>query len=200
MPLVEVVTPPASYDLTTLATVKEALGLTTSDHDSLLARLIAAASGAYVEVTNRWWAREQIRETFRGAGWNRTVLTRSPVISFDGFKIGGDVEDETELISESPETGLIGRAEGFPKAGTTPNIEITYTAGYVTRPINEATSDAIDLPADVEQAVVQAVGILFKRRDKIEVQSERIGDYAVTYRDSIQVLRDLGSSQIRFIV
>lgn len=63
--ILTVVTPASSYDLTTLAVVKDELGITDTNADATLTRWIAESSERIRAYTERDWGLETVTELFR---------------------------------------------------------------------------------------------------------------------------------------
>jgi hypothetical protein len=152
-----VIAPAETYDLTTLATVKDELSITTNVSDATLKRYISSASAAAAQYCNRVFPVEAVSDTFlkirdprRGLFYGRIEplqLSRWPVIA-----VASLIEDGTTLVEG---TGflvnyVIGSVTrlgltGLPVAWRHCDIVITYTAGYDP------------LPPDVEDAIVRMV-------------------------------------------
>lgn len=137
-----------SPDLTTLAAVKAALGITGTEEDLTLPPLITNASAAVAMACNRTLVAETVEQIFRSSGGRRgLVLARYPVASITSIIEGGLTlsADDYELDSDSGLVErLIGDRHSCWSSGT---ITVTYVAGY----------DIDEVPADFVQAVVTLV-------------------------------------------
>ena len=67
--IIEVVTPAASHDLTTLEIAKEELGIDTDENDARLARWIRETSVYIARHCNRTLVMETVTETWHGADY-----------------------------------------------------------------------------------------------------------------------------------
>jgi hypothetical protein len=93
--MLTVITPAATYDLTTLETVKDELSITGNDVDIRLARWIKETSGYIARWCNRVFGLEQVSEQWRAVDrWSvpdssaaprPLLLTRFPVVSIDSI-------------------------------------------------------------------------------------------------------------------
>lgn len=152
MSLITVLTAAETRDLTELATVKEALGITGVADDALLARLISAASRIIEDFTDRVFARELVTEKLGadkgelggGAGSPRMMLTRIPILMVDAVRFDGDPVDLETIEVENADAGFLFRREGFSETlierqeiervrtgRLEPLWEFDYTAGFV---------------------------------------------------------------------
>lgn len=194
--MLEVITPAASKQLTTLETVKSELGISDTGQDAFLSSLIDRASDAIVSFCGRPFAKESYRETLAGYGTNRLILSRTPVIAVSS--ITADSEDITDYLLEDPEAGILFRKRGwqwaptlgwnisFHPIGNSENLNFTveYTAGYVL-PGDEGTRT---LPHDIEQACIDMVKTLYSAGERDPaITGERIGDYQVSYAQGLPV-------------
>lgn len=168
-PVSSVVTPAGSYDLTTLATVKDELGLTTTTSDASLARYITAASKTAMQFCNRVFAVETVLDQFwpqRDPGVRIVVngpdplqLSRYPVVA---GQLGGVTENGVTLVENTDflcdyALGRLIRLDdlGYPTAWRQWPISAQYGAGFAT------------IPADVADAVIKLVSMRYfaKGRD-----------------------------------
>ena len=154
---VSTVTPPASYDLTSLTTVKSELGVSGSQSDAQLKRYISAASIAAEQFCNRDFVVEAVQDAFwpqRDAypvsipgGVSPLQLSRWPLVS-----LGAVVENAvtltigTDFIADMAK-GQLSRLDlsAFPKPWAALPITVSYSAGYAT------------IPPDIEDAVIRMI-------------------------------------------
>jgi len=168
-------------DLTTLTKVKTYLGISDSDSDTLLGTLIDAASKAIKNYCHDNFDSTEYTEYHDGPRTEDLVLKHRPIISItdiwddpdrdyeDGDKLDADDDDYVSYADE----GII-RAEAHTWNEGNKNIKITYTAGYTS------------IPADVDLSCQIQVAYWYNRADKgaDAADSERLGDYAITYAKS----------------
>ncbi|MEZ0060903.1 hypothetical protein ABIF26_006446 [Bradyrhizobium elkanii] len=176
-----VVTAVDSYDLTTLAVVKDELSITGGASDGTLRRYITSASAAAAQYCNRVFQVETVRDEFWPdrdcspvfGGLDVLQLSRWPVESVatlteSGAELGEDIDFRVE-----PKTGQVIRLDAAGNArrwGTCP-IVAQYDAGYPT------------VPADVADAVTRMVTKRFSAKGRdASLRSESIpGVRDVTY-------------------
>ena len=167
-----------SGDLTTLANAKEYLGLTNTVNDSLISRLISAASNFMQTWMSRTIALQTYNDVRNGMNGNRMVLLNQPIVSIISLGINGLVVpvrpplgpgasipppfgftfDDTSIML----TGYL-FCQGFQ------NVYITYTAGFATT------------PPDIEQACIDMIGDWFKYKDRIGKNSEGIEGQTISF-------------------
>ena len=169
-----VLVPAASYDLTTLATIKDDLAIPAADtsSDTTLARFITEQSALVAQYCNRVFPVETVRDTFfldrdpypyQVAGMQSDLqLTRWPVVAVTSvvetiaLGITNTLTEGTDFITD-PANGWLTRLDpntGAP-AGWSPNqYTVQYQAG-LTNP-----------PADLEMAVLRLVTARFKARGR----------------------------------
>lgn len=158
-------------NLTTLAKVKEWMGIKGDADDALLARLITAAS-AYIETwTNRTFASQAYSELRDGTGGQKMMFAETPVSAVSSVVVNG--------LPIPPYAGGTGAGYKFDASrvvlfGYTfgrghNNVELNYTAGY------SAT------PPEIEQACIELVSLRYKERDRIGHQSKSLVGETVTF-------------------
>lgn len=168
-------------DLTTLARVKEWLNIKPADtsQDSLLNRMITAASAFVESWLNRTFAITAYSELLDGTGGRRMGLGNYPILTVTKVQVG------TQLYSPAPAPGQLGYT--FDKNAITlnqacfvrdkNNVVIEYTAGYAS------------VPADIEQAVIEMIGLRFKEKDRIGVSSKTLAGETISFSQ-----KDMSSS------
>lgn len=149
----------ASYDLTTLATVKEELSISTNANDAALKRYISSASAAAAQYCNRVFAAETITDQFlpvpdpsfvifagriqplQLSRWP-VVMTAPPVVTENRIVLVAG----TDYLLD-PLAGSVTRLDpnGNPNSWRPYIITVSYTSGYVP------------IPLDVDDAVVRMV-------------------------------------------
>jgi hypothetical protein len=162
-------------NLTTLAYVKELLGITVATYDDVLTNRLAAASSAvraycghrftttaYVEYhDNDWWSAKLTLRQYPVT--SLTAVTIRPYEADAETYDGGDfIVTSYGAISPKPSSDV----EGFP-AGFQ-SVKVEYEAGAST------------VPADVQEATAMIVRSLYQQignADKAAYDSERLGDY-----------------------
>lgn len=185
-------------DLTLVATAAAELGLTVdATVTTVLERLIRVASDAIVKHCDRplHYAAAAV-EKLKGHGQPRLVLNRTPLVSVGSIAIDGGEVDADDYSLEDTEAGFIFRESGWQNTGqVSPGISqdflagteeavvvVTFAGGYVTP--YQASSLALTrtLPYDVEQACLETVTALYRRRGMDPtIASESMGDASVSY-------------------
>lgn len=174
--ILTVVSAAATYDLTTLETVKDELGITTTGSDQTLRRYIADASARIAAYCNRVFAFETVSELFtpdraiasgwgaaRGESWDSAwearMLWRArsilPLSRFPVVTIVSVVEDTSGVVLDpsyyevDAATGFLYRMnQGARTKWTANRTTVTYSGGYVL---------VSGLPRPLEQAAIDLV-------------------------------------------
>ena len=207
------------HALTTLQAVKDELGIMDSSKDSVLERLINAASEAIEQYCGRHFEYEQgVQETLAGTGGSRLVLSRIPVRAVTSVTVSGMPLDD--YVVEDPKAGILYRGAGWPWTarawagfisqdpliGTeSRDIVVTYDAGFVT-PQQEADSGGTltrDLPHAVEEACILTVVTWYLNRgENLSITSEGLAGVWVRYDRSVlpQPARELLAPYKRLVM
>ncbi|MEP7299158.1 MAG: head-tail connector protein [Burkholderiales bacterium] len=157
--------------LTTLENVRAWLNVTSTADDALLTRMIEAAS-AFIET---WLGRKILSanyvETRDGALGTRLITRNYPVTAVASVVSDGITIPLAASVSEHGYVfwpwGLALRGHGFTRGYG--NVVISYTAGYAS------------VPADIEQACCELVGLRYKERDRIGFVSKTLAGETVTF-------------------
>jgi len=179
-----------SRDLTTLSSVKEALGLTTTANDSQLDRLIKAASRVVEDYTGRTFAREVVTEKFGvdidefELGSARIVLSRRPVLTIQEIRYDGSAIDMSDVTLEDAEAGFVFRTGGFVstlierqniekvRTGTLKPIwEVDYSGGYVLPSFSALSSNFATTDVDISTDTFSISGHAFVDGDTVRFSS-----------------------------
>lgn len=124
--------------------------------------LINAASNAIETYCRRTFKANTYTDIKDGTGNTKLILKNYPIKSITSLKIYDSLV--TDFTFEG-DNGIVYRKSGWPLDEK--NIEINYTSGY----------DVI--PDDIELACIYLIKSLINEEQN--KQSERIGDYSVTY-------------------
>ena len=174
-------------DLTTLSALKGYLGQDESatSGDSLLMRLVSAASAAFISET----ANPVLRTTYTGETYNsRDVnpqsrylrLRQAPVESVTSVSLNGSAMTKRVAVGDGGwyQDGDGVRFEVQPgTAATWPvyglygwgDIAVTYIAGFAT------------VPSDVEQAVLEMAATEYRKRDRLGITSRSVQGETISY-------------------
>jgi len=179
-----------STDLTTVAAVKDSLGVASRKFDASISRLITAATSAIHAFVGHIYARQTYIETVNGSGHPILLLTNTPIISVT--EIICDSSPVTDYEIQDANSGMLFRRQGWdldawsgwattpyriPGTGGLP-YTVTYEAGYITPGLPDA-----DLPPHIEQACIETVVDWYRssKRDSA-IQSKKVGDLSITYK------------------
>jgi len=175
-------------DLTTTTYVKAHLGITVTTYDTLFAQLIAGLSAFVEKYTERTFANTDYTERLDGPGHYELFLTHYPVNSVATVKRNdGQVGNPSWSTVESQyyvlyaEAGYLYRELGFVTGHQ--NWQVAYSAGY--------GDDPADMPLDLQLAMANLVGYLYKQRTQQGVKGFRTGTFAVTYQDAAVAMEQL---------
>jgi hypothetical protein len=161
----------ATGDLTTLANVKQYLGITSSNDDALIARLVSSAS-QYVQT---WLNRTLVSTTYSEIRDGNSSYAMSPreypitgvssvtidtvvvPLAADATKSGYRFDSERVVLTD------YSFAKGYQ------NVVINYTAGYAT------------IPVEIEQATIEMIANVYRAKDRVGVSSKSIGGESVSF-------------------
>lgn len=152
-------------DLTTVAKVKDHLGAVAADADTVLGRLVTAASVAIQRYTNRDITQQAYTEVRDGTGGVRMLLRQYPA-----QKPASVVVDDVAILERTTALGAgwkfdgnrVVALNGFLFTRGFSNVVIAYTAGFAT------------VPADIELAANELVGLVFRQRGRIGDASKTV--------------------------
>ncbi len=195
-----VITPAASYDLTTLERVKREFDITGASDDKLLDDMIKEASSLTVSWCNRAFAEERVSEAVMGQDSLVLTVSRTPVTQIHAITCieDGSSVAATDYLVEDAGAGLIRHRQrpwersvgqfvglgGTALAGSAyRNFTVDYTGGY------SLPSFAVEnpsLPRDLERAVLEIIkGLYTGRQRDPSVKSEDFdGVYRVNYAEA----------------
>lgn len=158
-------------DLTSTADVKTYLGVTHSTDDTLIGRLVSAASQWFEAQTGRVFSSTSYDEVQDGCGGRVIVPSYYPLISITSLKVDG------VAITASTAYGVDGyyidgdviRLRGHYVSTGIGNVELAYVAGY------SAT------PKDVAQAVIEMASLMYRERTRVGQQTATISGESVNF-------------------
>lgn len=175
--------------------VKQYLGIASSNttDDSLLDALLLRTTKMIQAYTGRTLLQATYTdEKYDGDGERELLLTEYPLITLTSVYDSADRDfgDEDLLVEDDGITnegnyvivrkgfvenpGIIRRIDGVWSKGDQ-NIKVTYVAGY---------SDA-NIPKDLVQAQIDWLSYIYRNKDaRIGIDSYRLGQYSVTYRNN----------------
>lgn len=180
-----------AYALTTLARLKTYLDITGSGDDTLLETIIDSVTEFVENYCHRRFKKTTYTEEMysTGRGDKVIILKQYPVISTETFTLevrcsSLNEDDWDEIDSEYYHIhyaeGIIEGAGGYTFIKGVNKYRATYTAGYDFD--NSATFLSNTEAGDLELVVWMLCSVAYQRRKgDPSVESERIGDYSVTY-------------------
>ena len=169
------VDPVAPPGLVTLSVAKEWLNVTDTSQDTLITRLIQAASKAVGNFLNRPNLLSQTyTETYDGTDSKMLCPLNFPITSVASLSIDGNpVSQVTDFTTPgfrvTPTSLLLNGYQRFCRGKD--NVAITYTAGYTA------------IPDDMQQACLMTLQSMVQvQNNDLTIGSESTGGYSVTYR------------------
>lgn len=194
--MITVTTSSTGESLTTLAAVKEHLGIVGTSDDVHLGHLIERASAAIEAYCERRLFRQSYTETVPGYGGFILQLTHAPVRQVSTVLLRG--ETITDYAVEDPDAGWLYRERGWEwtktsawhladrivSGGELPLFSVAYQAGYLYAA--SASSEGRTLPADLEQAAIETVKTWHANAAvNPNLARRRIGPLEVEYRGTV---------------
>ncbi len=163
----------AAEDLTTLATVKQWVGIptgTTTD-DALIQDLITACSVFILSWMTRDIKSQSYTEYYDGVGGNRLFLANYPITAVASLSVDGlAIPAASSVLGPGYRfTNNIVSLNGYKFGPGDANILITYTAGFAS------------VPADLARAATEMVGYKYKEKDRIGVSSKTLASEVVSF-------------------
>ncbi|MBF3650512.1 phage head-tail connector protein [Burkholderia pseudomallei] len=176
----------AAGDLTTLANAKQWLNVpsTVTGDDAMLTRLVSAASQFVQTYLNRTIASAAYTEKHTGSGSNTLALPNYPITavsslairgvpiaaSADGVQVGYTFDDRfLYLIGNVGFSAFPNGADGqFPKWPPL-GVQVAYTAGFAAT------------PPEIEQAVLELIGLKYSDRNHFGQVSKSINGEVVSF-------------------
>jgi hypothetical protein len=162
----------AAGDLTDLATVKGWLSMTGTSDDGLLASLITACSAAIQSYLNRNFAQQAYTELRNGTGTSRMVVANYPLVSVQSVLVNGQAVQQssdgfTQYGWTFDDRGLTMIGDVWARG--TRNVQIIYTAGYAS------------VPLDIAQTCAEWVAFCYRERDRIGHASKSVQGETTAY-------------------
>jgi hypothetical protein len=163
----------------TLADVKDRLGESGAEHDTLLNRLIASLESLFDSYTGRHLIvpSADVTEYYSGRG-PLLQIRRYPVVSITSIKeavdydfTGADalVADTDYRIVNDGRNGIILRIYSVWDA-LSDSIQVVYKGGYCAAGVTPGEGETA-LPDDLREAAIEQATFFFKRRDDLGLSS-----------------------------
>ena len=172
---VTVVAVTAAAKICTLADVKDRLGETGTDYDTLIKQIIAAMGDRFDRYTQRQLIRPTVDLTEYYSGPGSCIHLRAyPVIEITSIKVSYDytfssesaltADSEYRLLSDG-RSGVIFRNNlNWPDQPDC--VQVIYRGGYVPAGQTPAAGET-SMPNDLREAAILQASYIFKRRDDI---------------------------------
>lgn len=179
----------AVYDLTTLQTVIDVLGLDTESDDTAdIEAQITFQSQVIASLLGRVLASQDVIETFWTDGSPLTMplpLRRYPVTQLDSVQIGGSEQDASTYQLDS-ERGLLWFVSDNVRTGQLANrkVQVTYTGGYILPDEAPAALASAVIELIREQRRRAALSVNSQGADTGTVRATQHGDTRVEYATS----------------
>ncbi len=169
----------AAARICTLTDVKDRLGLSTTDHDSMLCRLILNLEDIFNSYCSRTLILNSVDVTeYYTGGSAHLKLKRYPVVSITSIKVAVDYDftSATALTADSDYRLIDGGKKGILYRLYSnwyefdDSIQVIYKGGYCSAGQTPGSGE-FALPNDLREAAIEQVSFLFKRRDDIGLAS-----------------------------
>lgn len=166
------------YALTTLADVKEELGIASSNHtyDNKIRRKINQATEIIEGYTQQRFKRGDYTEEYDGTNESELVLTHRPVNSVASISTRQTATNEDDFDTMEAENYFFDGPAGILKSalsgfwGRYNRYKVIYNAGYDT------------IPADVSEACVVLAAYLFQHGTSGNIKRKKEGQREVEYQ------------------
>lgn len=180
----------STKNLARLTTAKEYLGITGTNDDAFIKKLITRVSIAIEQFTGRVFATETVTEKLAGFANTQMALSRRPIRAVSEVRFDGEVVANTEYELFDANAGLMFRTTGWHstlqfKSGVVPSLspgnerylwEFDYIGGF-DLPDFAAPTDPL-LPADIEMAALETIQSIFNKKGRDpNIKSKSIGRF-----------------------
>ncbi|MEE9200657.1 MAG: head-tail connector protein [Candidatus Brocadiales bacterium] len=165
--------------LTTVANVKEYLGVSGTSDDALLSRLVDWSTDLIHSYCRRVFTEASYDEYYDGDGTEGLLVNQFPVSTVTLLEVDG-VQKDTSSYLLYGQLGLIKVKSGkFPRGKK--NLRVQYSAGYAT------------LPNDLEQVAIELVSLKYydRGRNRLGVTAKDGVSYVPHLSDEIKLVLDL---------
>lgn len=165
--------------LTTVANVKQYLGISGSSEDALLSRLVDWATDLIHSYCGRIFPEAGYDEYYDGDGTDGLLANQYPISTVTTLEVNG-LQKDASAYTLYEQLGLLRLKSGvFPRGKK--NIRLQYTAGYAT------------IPNDLEQAAIELVAMKYydRGRDRLGIEKRDDTTYAAHLPGEIREILDL---------
>lgn len=183
-----------SYALTNLARFKTFLGISGTAHDTLLERIINTTTD-YIEnyCDRRFQLTTYTNEVYDGTNYPEILLDNYPIVTFTTLENRDSVNNVNSWSAIDSENYFVKYDEGIivlaedKFENLAQYYRVTYSAGFAIDVTNvvPVTLEAV-FHTDLEYACWKIGGKFYNQRKLSDnISSERIGEYAVTFRKEL---------------
>lgn len=170
----------AAGRICTLADVKDRLGITKTDHDITINRIISGLEAIFNSHTKRKLLvnAADVTEYYTGLSCY-LQLARFPIVSITSIKIAYDYNfDSVDALTANTDYRLVNGGKNgilYRVYSTWPEIvedaiQVIYRGGYCSAGQSPGAGE-IALPADLREAAIEQASFIFKRKDDIGLSS-----------------------------
>lgn len=179
----------------TLADIKDRMGLTNTDHDSTINRLILGVEQMFDNETRRKLLQNTLDETeyYTGQG-PHLQLRRYPVISITSIVVSYDYTFNETALTENTDYRLINNGKKgviyrvySDWSSLEDSIQIAYRGGYCPAGQTPGTGEIV-MPADLREAAIEQVCFLFQRRNDLGLAGVSFEGGSMSKFSSIKLL------------
>jgi len=157
----------------TLADVKERLGITNTDNDQAISRIVRGLEAVFNNFTHRKLILNSAAETvYLTGGDKRIIIPRYPIVSITSIKESAtyDFANADALTADSAYRAVNERGVLY-RIGTTwlnveDGVQVIYKGGYVAAGQTPGSGETA-MPDDLREAAIEQASFVFKRRDDI---------------------------------
>jgi len=183
------------HALTTLARIKQRLGITISTQDALFTRLINTATDIIESGTNRKFLEQVYTNELYSVYHDREefiLLKQMPVKEITSFKFRAgfkstpnwtDFPIDSWELCEDGASGLV-RMYFYPSKGTN-ILQITYKAGYKFDFANAGDPTKHELPADLTELCERIISRIFQGREHQGKKQESFNGGSITWQEDL---------------
>lgn len=177
-----------AYALTTEARIKDNLGITVSDLDTIIKRYMYGATDFIQKMcdTISFKRATYTSERYNGNGSNFIILKNMPVVSITNVKENIGTQATPSLVTMSADSYTIDHDTGIlyfdssVDAGIK-NIEVTYVAGYLVDFTDEFNNTVHTLPYELTDLCERLVTKRLKRRESEGKSTETFNGSTISW-------------------
>ncbi len=159
--------------IVTLDEFKEFIGVSGTNQDNLLTRILESANGLMEKETGRIFEKGERTDKFDGKGREELFLRNLPVVSITSVTVNDEAQTAAYYEFDE-ETGEFWHKDKWDFPTGRKNVKIVYQSGWL----------AAEAPEDLKQAIYSVASTIYKRKGTMGVVSESIGDYSVTFSEN----------------